>query len=266
MRADTDDYRAMLTLTARIPMPGMTLSGLRFASGMARLKAHCEERILSLEQAEESLLQRLEKLFDVRCWDTYTNAYLINPGAGRVKRVGSIGAGIGVSARVSAIKAALGHSLGIINTALSFVVGDFRVKGEAHLTLFDKERNWDPELVLYAGAQASLLQAGVEAWTGGSWISASAQAEGTAGYAYAEAEAILSKDEQTIHAGAGVCALRGEVQCVLNIFNVRITLIGSGSIGSAEAEMSFSHKNREWEFGSKLGFIAGLGFKVNVAY
>ena len=82
----------------------MTLPGLRFASGMARLKAHCEERILTLEQAEESLLQRLEKLFDVRCWDTYTNAYLINPGAGRVKRVGSIGAGIGLSARVSAIK------------------------------------------------------------------------------------------------------------------------------------------------------------------
>ena len=34
----------------------------------------------------------------------------------------------------------------------------------------------------------------------------------------------------------------------------------------AEEEVSFSHKNREWEFGSKLGFIAGLGFKVNVTY
>ena len=120
--------------------------------------------------------------------------------------------------------------------------------------------------MLYAGAQAALLQAGAEVWTGGSLIGASASAEGTAGYAYAEAEAVLSKEEQTIHAGAGVCALRGEVRCVLKIFNVRITLTGSGSIGSAEAEVSFSHKNREWEFGSKLGFIAGLGFKVNVTY
>lgn len=24
--------------------------------------------------------------------------------------------------------------------------------------------------------------------------------------------------------------------------------------------------NREWEFGSKLGFIAGLGFKIKVSY
>lgn len=273
MYADTDAYRSILALSdairSRYPQP-RTVGALRFADGMARLHSYCESRIQAVEQTENGLLQRLGasilSAVDVSFWDTYTNVYMIDPGAGRVKRVGSIGAGIGASLHVSALKAVMSHSLGILNTAISAALGDFRIKGEAHLTLFDKERQWDPELVLYAGAQAALLQAGAEVWTGGSLIGASASAEGTAGYAYAEAEAVLSKEEQTIHAGAGVCALRGEVRCVLKIFNVRITLTGSGSIGSAEAEVSFSHKNREWEFDSKLGFIAGLGFKVNVTY
>lgn len=30
--------------------------------------------------------------------------------------------------------------------------------------------------------------------------------------------------------------------------------------------MSYRHKNREWEFGSKLGFIAGTGFRLKVSY
>ena len=264
MYADTDAYRSILALSdairSRYPQP-RTVGALRFADSMARLHSYCESRIQAVEQTENGLLQRLGasilSAVDVSFWDTYTNVYMIDPGAGRVKRVGSIGAGIGASLHVSALKAVMSHSLGILNTAISAALGDFRIKGEAHLTLFDKERQWDPELVLYAGAQAALLQAGAEVWTGGSLIGASASAEGTAG---------LSKEEQTIHAGAGVCALRGEVRCVLKIFNVRITLTGSGSIGSAEAEVSFSHKNREWEFGSKLGFIAGLGFKVNVTY
>ena len=29
--------------------------------------------------------------------------------------------------------------------------------------------------------------------------------------------------------------------------------------------LSYRHRNREWEFGSKLGFIAGTGFKVNAS-
>ena len=163
MYADTDAYRSILALSdairSRYPQP-RTVGALRFADGMARLHSYCESRIQAVEQTENGLLQRLGasilSAVDVSFWDTYTNVYMIDPGAGRVKRVGSIGAGIGASLHVSALKAVMSHSLGILNTAISAALGDFRIKGEAHLTLFDKERQWDPELVLYAGAQAAL--------------------------------------------------------------------------------------------------------------
>ena len=65
---------------------------------------------------------------------------------------------------------------------------------------------------------------------------------------------------------AGAAAVQGEVQCAFELFGAKVTITGSGSLGSAQAELTYSHKNREWEFGSKLGFIAGLGFHVKVEY
>ena len=138
MYADTDAYRSILALSdairSRYPQP-RTVGALRFADGMARLHSYCESRIQAVEQTENGLLQRLGasilSAVDVSFWDTYTNVYMIDPGAGRVKRVGSIGAGIGASLHVSALKAVMSHSLGILNTAISAALGDFRIKGEA---------------------------------------------------------------------------------------------------------------------------------------
>lgn len=83
---------------------------------------------------------------------------------------------------------------------------------------------------------------------------------------YADATCVLSMEEQTIKAGVGACALRGEASIAFNIFGVKVTLTGKGSLGSAEANFEYSHRNREWIIGSKLGFIAGLGFKIRVNY
>ncbi|MFR9254157.1 MAG: hypothetical protein ACLVJ6_00665 [Merdibacter sp.] len=79
-------------------------------------------------------------------------------------------------------------------------------------------------------------------------------------------EAVLSAQEQTLKLKAGAAAVQGEVQCAFELFGAKVTITGSGSLGSAQAELTYSHKNREWEFGSKLGFIAGLGFHVKVEY
>lgn len=53
---------------------------------------------------------------------------------------------------------------------------------------------------------------------------------------------------------------------VLNILGAKVTLTAQGSVGSAEANFSYHFSSREWEIGSKLGFIAGLGFKINGSY
>ena len=85
-------------------------------------------------------------------------------------------------------------------------------------------------------------------------------------FADATCKAAFSRKEQSFEAGVGVAALRGETRCVLNILGVKVTLTAQGSLGSAEANFSYHFSSREWEIGSKLGFIAGLGFKINVSY
>ncbi|MGN1276880.1 MAG: hypothetical protein ACI4UK_07820 [Floccifex sp.] len=127
-----------------------------------------------------------------------------------------------------------------------------------------KNKVFDPSLQLNATVDASLLEGNASLKIGNSSIYAKGSAKGYVGVAYAKTKAIVSVDEQTFSLGAGIAALKGSVSCSFHVFGASITLTGSGSIGSMEADLEYSHKNREWEFGSKLGFICGLGFKVKV--
>lgn len=129
-----------------------------------------------------------------------------------------------------------------------------------------KKKKLDPRLVLKAEASVALASASVNARVGSAKVYASARATGQVGVAYAQCKAVLTKKEQSFEAGVGVAALKGETRCVLNVFGAKVTLTAQGSIGSAEANFSYRFSNREWEIGSKLGFIAGLGFKINVSY
>lgn len=129
-----------------------------------------------------------------------------------------------------------------------------------------KNKKLNPRIVLKAEAHATLASVSANARIGTSKVYASARATGQVGVAYANCKAVLSKKEQSFEAGVGVAALKGETRCVLNVFGAKVTLTAQGSIGSAEANFSYRFSNREWEIGSKLGFIAGLGFKINVSY
>lgn len=129
-----------------------------------------------------------------------------------------------------------------------------------------KNKKFDPRIVLNAESSLALLSSTVNARIGNSKVYASARATGQVGVAYATCKAAFSKKEQSFEAGVGVAALRGETRCVLNILGAKVTLTAQGSVGSAEANFSYHFSSREWEIGSKLGFIAGLGFKINVSY
>jgi hypothetical protein len=120
--------------------------------------------------------------------------------------------------------------------------------------------------VLSSEASLALLSSTVNARVGNAKIYASARATGQVGVAYATCKAVLSKKEQSFEAGVGVAALKGETRCVFSVMGAKVTLTAQGSIGSAEANLSYRFSSREWEIGSKLGFIAGLGFKINVSY
>lgn len=144
-------------------------------------------------------------------------------------------------------------------------VGKFKLKASTECTLY-KEKKFDPSLALKADAAFSLLSGTMGARIGTSNIYAKAYASGQVGSVYAKCEALVSKAEQSIDLGVGASALKGEVEASFHVFGAKVSLTGSGSIGSAEANISYHHSSKEWEFGSKLGFIAGLGFKIKVSY
>lgn len=170
-----------------------------------------------------------------------------------------------LSAEYAALEAYKGFTAKYFHIGANAKILSGAVKGSVAARIW-KKKKFDPRVVLRAEATASLLTASTSARLGNQHVYATARSEGSVGTAYANCKTVLSKKEQTFEAGVGVAALRGETRCCLNVFGVKVILTAEGSIGSAEANFSYSHKSREWEIGSKLGFIAGLGFKVKVSY
>lgn len=169
------------------------------------------------------------------------------------------------SIRYSIAQAKKTYASDYVSSSLSVNLGDFKATGEAELALW-KNQKFDPRVNIDLDADVALASVNLYSKIGTNKVYGTLNARGAVGALYADATCILNKNEQTFEAGAGVCALRGEASISFNVFGAKITLTGTGSIGSAEANVSYHHKNREWEFGSKLGFIAGLGFKVKVNY
>ena len=130
--------------------------------------------------------------------------------------------------------------------------------------LKNKKKRQNPHLAVEAKAEASLLSARADTAIGKTPLSLSASATGKVGTAEAKAKAVLSYTERDVEFHVGAAALEGEAECSFQIFHAHITLTGSGSLGCAQLGASYSHKNKEWEIGSKLGFIAGAGFKVKI--
>ncbi|WP_294729767.1 hypothetical protein [uncultured Faecalibaculum sp.] len=143
----------------------------------------------------------------------------------------------------------------------------FKASGKAAIQLWDKQKKKVPSAELQAEASLSAASfAGNYKVFAGRSASAALNLKGEAGALYAKAEAVLSAQEQSLDLAVGAAAFRGECSLAFSLFGATITLTGEGSIGSCEASMSYRHKNREWEFGSKLGFIAGTGFRLKVSY
>ena len=168
------------------------------------------------------------------------------------------------SVQINYAKASKSFSSTYFSAGGSLNLGDLSATGSCSASLW-KDKKFDPKIILKTEVNASLLSSNVHAKLGTSNIYAYMSAKGYAGVAYAKAQAVFTKDEQTLDAGVGIAALKGSCSISFHLFGASVTLTGSGSVGSMEANVSYSHKNREWEFGSKLGFICGLGFKVRVS-
>lgn len=135
--------------------------------------------------------------------------------------------------------------------------------GAAAAGFFNADGKWDPRF-------RALVQAEASAFRGGAKVSVTdymdAEAEMVVGAVHGEAKAVLDKNEATLSAQVGACAVRGSAKLSFKLGKLKIHLDLSGSAGSFEAGAEMSFKKREAIFGAKLGFIAGLGFRVRVEY
>jgi len=148
----------------------------------------------------------------------------------------------------------------------SMQVGNAQASGECTLQLWNEKKQFDPKLALSAQLDGSLLDVASHTRVGTDMINATLDASGKVGAASASAQVVMSADEQTFQAQGHVAALEGEAVLAFHLFGASVSVKGSGSLLSAGGDISYSHKNREWEMGAKLGFIAGLGLKVHVKY
>ncbi len=144
-------------------------------------------------------------------------------------------------------------------------LGHFQAQGECSFGVW-KKKQLDPHLLLDMEAMMSVTSGNLYGQLGNRHFGIYANAQGDVGCVYARAKAVINRKEQSLDVGVGAAAIRGEASISFRIFGAKVRLTGSGSIGSAEASLSYKHSSREWAFGSKLGFIAGLGFKVHVSY
>ncbi|MEY8379752.1 hypothetical protein [Ileibacterium valens] len=158
----------------------------------------------------------------------------------------------------------------VLENENSYITGTFNslslgIAGSAAIRMMKKD-SFDPMIKLQANIGGNLANASVGGGVGNNMLGASVEAVGEVGAVYANAEAILSTDEIGLEAQVGAAAARGECSLSFNLMDVKLTLTGEGSVGSAEAGFEYHHSAREWEVGSKLGFIAGLGVKIKVEY
>ncbi len=235
-------------------------------NALSSLSSYFYDSAQMIENSEASLLRFGFDDVKVHVTDgkwTAKGAYHINSSS-IMTRKGDI---LTASGTVSgSIKKVTVHGEGeYINGTLSAAVGDCKATGNARLALWENGQ-FDPQLKLNASATMSVVSATGTMKVGTDDINVQGKVTGTVGTVYARGHAVVSKDELIFEAGVGGAALRGEAQIAFNIFGFRIIISGSASVGSAEANVSYRHSSREWEFGTKLAFIAGLGFRINVSH
>jgi hypothetical protein len=144
-------------------------------------------------------------------------------------------------------------------------LGDVRASGSATCYIFDNDKKLDPGIALTASASASLASlTHTMGYVQSSATSLTSSVQASVGTVYANAEAYAGKNGLILDGSVGAAAVRGEAKIAFKVLGTTVTFTAIGTLGSAEASFSARFTNKEWEFGSSLGFIAGLGYKINI--
>lgn len=138
------------------------------------------------------------------------------------------------------------------------------VTGTAEAVLKNLQGKWDPKVNLSGSAGAALAHGSLSGGAAGKNSYVGGSASGQAMVAYGKAELAFEPEDLRVDLEGGAALLRGECSVAFKAFGYVVTLTAEGSLGSAEAGFSWQFSSREWEFGAKLGFIAGAGIRIRV--
>ena len=268
MRLDTDQAAefgsriAALNAVGSDVHPSLSQRVQSIRKGIADLQAFFARLQAMGEQTEQSLMNDLPMSESVGSSGT-------SAGWSASGNLASLAAG-GSAAVKGHMSCALGSASALYegeSVSASASVGALqgKVTGMASVSLMENG-TFSPEVNAAASVQGALLATAASASVTTPFVSGKASAAGEVGAVYAGASAVINPNEIRMEAAVGAAALRGECSFAFSVLGATVTLTASGSVGSAEAGMSFAYTSREWEIGSKLGFIAGLGFKLKVEY
>ncbi len=147
----------------------------------------------------------------------------------------------------------------------AFSIGEGMMAGTAAFRLMSKGQ-FDPSLKISGEVSGNLFNASARAETNRGVAGGFVEAAAEVGAVYGSFESAFSSQGVDLEAKVGAAAVRGECAFGFKLFDFEISISAEGSLWSAEAGFEYHHSAREWEIGSKLGFIAGLGVKINVKY
>lgn len=233
----------------------------RIQNGLLQLSSFLKNSAYSLENAESNLM-RNTSFFDPKFDFDYDADIPIKSLIEKKNKPIELSGEMHYSAKASKAE----YANAFIQTDISARLIDAEAKGEAEIRLFDNKQKFDPRISAEAGASVSFLNLSANANAGFGDLKTKNNANLQIGTAFVKGEAKADATGFVLDGSVGAAALKGEASCSFKVFNSTIKLTASGSLCSAEASFSAHFTNKEWQFGSSLGFIAGLGYKVEVEF
>lgn len=184
--------------------------------------SYCSQRVRIMLETEETLQQKQSSFIDRIPID-----HMIHDGVSvclarmpeRHSEGRKLSAGIGAYYHFAAIRAAVGGSISILSASLSASIAEISLKGEAHAALLNKEGAFDPELVLEAEASVSAVQACLTASAGAVLWAFRRRRSAPIGTAGLQAEAVLTKNEQSSSTEGRVQQQSAEKHSACSIFS-----------------------------------------------
>lgn len=233
----------------------------RIQNGLLQLSSFLKNSAVSLENAESNLM-RSYSFFDSKFDFDYDADIPLKSLIEKKNKPIELSAEAHYTAKTFKNE----YSNPLVQTDISARLLDGQAKGEAEIRLFDSKEKFDPRLAAQAELGVSFLNLSANANAGIGDLKTKNNVNLQIGTAYAKGEAKADSTGLILEGSVGAAALKGEASCSFRVFNSTIKLTASGSLCSAEASFSAHFTNKEWQFGSSLGFIAGLGYKVEVEF